>query len=170
MKESIVSRTINSTTAHVLVMNKNREVESIAVTVNSDKATDKQIKVLIPDDFKFIEVERFEVSSVLYGMTESEFMAFGKPYATRGKETRGMISKEIVSHECTILVMDNNRAVIEQVIDIPGKVTEKEIRKRVVPGLKYIDLVRIDEVKTLYAMPIDDFIKYGHVMKDRFSF
>lgn len=75
----MVTRTINSTKAHVLCVNPTtREVEEkdilLAGTFNDEKAFAKALAKIETDTMKVVSVYSTEIVSDLYGMTEQKFL------------------------------------------------------------------------------------------------
>ena len=82
-RESVVTRTIETTKATVKVANLNTStIEDVTVTLprtyKNDEAIMKAVSKTLPAHQKALTVVAAEVNSAIYGMTETDFLKYAK--------------------------------------------------------------------------------------------
>ena len=170
MKKSIISRTITSTNCKALTVNLvDRLVSEQDFSIPSKYDTiEKALAFLRKDNSLIVSVLSIEKVEKLVGMYEDDFIANATAFENRSKETRGMVTKECVTHSAVCMVVDSNRNVID--VTYVGAYDEKTARKAAADdGKLFVQLVRVDESKKLYAMTSGKFELLARPMKDRFT-
>ena len=90
-RERMITRTVFITNYNVMVVNmESKSVENIIIAIPSgdtltDKAREKAIKAMIPDDKMFVSITGETTTETLYGMTEQEFIKLAKVLPPRTK-------------------------------------------------------------------------------------
>ena len=88
-KEKLITRTIESTTANIVVFNTTTasvEKQELILAGNlSETDAEKEIRCLFENEkvYKFVMIENLEVVSKLYGVTESAFLEIAKELPPR---------------------------------------------------------------------------------------
>lgn len=169
MKTTIISRTVKNSTATVLkVDTKKRTVSEMSLAINSDIDTvEKAMSYFLKHDRTIVDVLSVDTVETLVGMTEADFIKYGKVFEERCKENRGMVSKVVKCHSSVCMVVDNDRKV--QSITVASD-NEKAIRNYCDSiGVKFVMIEKTEESEKLVCMSQSDFIKYARPMKDRFT-
>ena len=172
---SSITRTFFSTVAAVkLFDNSSDEIITRDITIPGKLAA-VDVKKHIDKNPDFVWYTLLKVLSVnydekLYSMTEQRFMEMGKPYDARNKETRGMVSKEIIGCMARAVCVDNETCEIRNLdIMLPRRMdcdsAKKYLNKQ---GYDYtvVKLFTLD-VKQLYAMPVDVFMENAEILPPR---
>ena len=87
----MITRTVFITNYNVMVVNMDsKSVENITIAIPSgdtltDKAREKAIKAMIPDDKMFVSITGETTTETFYGMTEQEFIKLAKVLPPRTK-------------------------------------------------------------------------------------
>ena len=170
MKKSIISRTIS----HNIVKGLSVDVATRTVTEYRDSVPSKYdtcekalafVRKTVPT---VVAIEKVEKVEQLVGMYESDFIANAEPFDSRTKETRGMVTKECITRSAVCMVVDKDRNVIDATY--VGAYDEKTARKAAADdGKMFVQLVRVNESKKLYAMTSEKFELLAKPMKDRFT-
>lgn len=98
-RKRVVSRTIKTTNAEVLVVDKKtKRTKTISVSVAGSypsdrygtKRLEKKIEKILPEDqYKMVMVEKQEVVTALYSMPEEDFLEHATIQKTNNKEKKG---------------------------------------------------------------------------------
>lgn len=119
---------------------------------------------------KLVEVTKIDKDSTLYGMDESEFIKYAKPYEQRGKETRNMITKTVKGYVGDYLYMSTEtREVCKRNVSVPAdmsKKLDKYAKSIEQAGEKAITIENLKPIEALYVMSETDFRKHGKKMID----
>lgn len=170
MKNSIISRTITTTSCKALAVNlEDRSVKEITCNVPSKYETaEKALAYLRKDNSLIVSVLSVEKIEKLVGMYEEDFIANATAFDNRSKENRGMISKEVTAKTAHVLEVTPDRQVKDAYYI--GCDSEKTARKACDKhGTLFVQLVGITETKQLYAMDATKFEQLAKPMKDRFT-
>ena len=123
---------------------------------------------------KLVEVTKIVKQTTLYGMEESDFLKYAKPYEQRGKETRNMITKTVKGFIGDYLYMSTDtHELCRRSVSVPAdaaKKLDKYAKSIEQAGEKAITIENIKAVEALYAMSESDFRKYGKKMVDHQHF
>jgi hypothetical protein len=90
-RERMVTRTVVSQELTIMTVNmESKTVENITVSLPSgdtltEKAREKAIKAMLPENNTFVQVISSELKETLYGMTEQEFIRIAKVLPPRTK-------------------------------------------------------------------------------------
>lgn len=177
MKKPIISRTIIRNAAHVTAYKAaTKEIFDSVVLVPASAATvDKAERFIrknnrFADGIKLVSVDSIEKMETLVGMYVDTFVANATKVDERSKETRDAITKTVVAMKATILYMTPDRKVNETSVVIPQNINyESYIRKNVTLDGRFIEIVNLEEVSTLYAMDEATFIRLAKPMKNKFQ-
>lgn len=119
---------------------------------------------------KLVEVSKIDKETTLYGMDESDFLKYAKPYEQRGKETRNQITKTVKGFIGDYLYMSaETHELCKRSVSIPSDMSgklDKYAKSIEQAGEKAITIENIKPVESLYAMSETDFRKYGKKMID----
>lgn len=119
---------------------------------------------------KLVEVSKIDKETVLYGMDESDFLKYAKPYDQRGKETRNMITKTVKGFIGEYLYMSTDtRELCKREVSVPAdmvKKLDKYAKSIELDNEKAILIENLKPIEALYAMSESDFHKYGKKMID----
>lgn len=119
---------------------------------------------------KLIEVTELNKQTELYGMEESEFIAHAKPYETRSKDTRNLITKTVKGFIGEYLYMDTiTRQLATRTVSVPADMSSKldKYAKFIEKdNEKSITIENLKPVECLYGMTESEFKKYGKKMVD----
>lgn len=119
---------------------------------------------------KLVEVSKIDKETTLYGMDESDFLKYAKPFEQRGKETRNLITKTVKGFVGEYLYMDiNTRELCKRAVSVPAdmsKKLDKYAKSIELANEKAILIENLKPIEALYAMPESDFRKYGKKMVD----
>jgi len=123
---------------------------------------------------KLVEVTKIDKQITLYGMEESDFLKYAKPFEQRGKETRNMITKTVKGFIGEYLYMstDNHelcRRSVSVPTDMQGKL-DKYAKSIELDNEKAITIENLKPIEALYGMSESDFRKYGRKMVDHQHF
>lgn len=172
MSTKIIRRTITTREAKALFMNAgSREVEERSFPIPAYVKTTEEAEKYYRKNYNgyLITVEQIISSEQLRGMSETDFIKYGKQFHERSKENRGMISKYIETEYTTCLVMTKDRKIIESTYI--GISTEKQCRKFAdANGEKFIEILKTEKSKTLVCMTEEDFIEHSVRMIDNQHF
>lgn len=177
MKKSIISRTIIRNIAHVTAYkSESKEIFDTVVIVPASVATvDKADRFIrknnrFPVGVKLVSVDTVEKVETLVGMYLDTFVANATKVDERSKETRDAITKTVIAMKATILYMTPDRKINETSVIVPQNVNyENYIRKNVTLDGRFIEIVNLEEVSTLYAMDEATFIDLAKPMKNKFQ-
>lgn len=167
---SDITRTFTDTTITAKVFdNTSDEITTICRVfherIELEDSKKKLSKVLAPEDFTILKVLAVDYDSKRKGMTEDDFMTFGEKVDARSKDTRGMVSKEIIGQQAICVTVNNDDfSVAQRSILLPRKMDGEEakrfINKRVV-GYTVVKVLTIEEVKELWVMPPETFLAHA---------
>lgn len=177
MKKPIISRTIIRNAAHVTAFESaSKKIFDSVVLVPATAATvDKAERFIrknnrFPAGVKLVSVDSVEKMETLVGMYLDEFVANATKVDERSKETRDAVTKTVVAMKATVLYMTPDRKINETSVVIPQNVNyENYIRKNVTLDGRFIEIVNLEEVSTLYAMDEATFIGLARPMKNKFQ-
>lgn len=177
MKESIISRTIVSNQASGLYFDPDKRaiasfVLVLPAAISSAETAEKYIRknpALLPG--KLVTVENVERCEKLVGMTITDFVSNAKSADARSKETRGAISKTVISGKADALYMNAAHEIKTQTVFFPASVTNIDayIRKNVTFPGTFITAENIGTVEQLYYMDESTFISLAKPMKNKFT-
>ena len=169
MKESIISRTVKTCTVNALkVDTQSRTVSEVKLAIDSKYDTvEKAIGYFLKADRTICDVLSVNINEELIGMTESDFIKYGKVFEERSKENRGMVSKVVKFRSSVCMIVNKERKV--ESISV-ASVDEKAIRKYCdTIGVKFVMVEKTEETEKLVCMTQEDFVKHSRPMKDRFT-
>lgn len=169
MKENIITRTIKTSTATVLKVDRDtRTVSEEKLAIDSKYDTpEKAMSFFLKHDHMVCDVLAVDVEEMLVGMRETDFLANGTIYAERNKENRGMVSKVIKCKSSVCMVVTPDRKVVTSEF---ATTDEKKIRKACDEcGYKFVMVEKENVEEKLVCMDVDKFIKLSKPCKDRFS-
>ena len=177
MKKSIISRTIIRNVAHVtLYKSDTKAISESVVIVPASVATVEKAERFIrksnrfPVGIKLVSVDSIEKMETLVGMYLNTFVDNAIKVDERSKETRDAITKTVVAMKATVLYMTPDRKINETSVVIPQNVNyENYIRKNVSLDGRFIEIVSLEEVSTLYAMDEATFVNLAKPMKNKFQ-
>lgn len=119
---------------------------------------------------KLVEVSKIDKETTLYGMDESDFLKYAKPYNQRGKETRNQITKTVKGFTGDYLYMDTTtRGLCKRSVSVPAgmeKKLDKYAKSIELDNEKAILIENLKPIEALYALSETDFRKYGKKMVD----
>ena len=119
---------------------------------------------------KLVEVIELHKDVTLYGMDESDFIRFAKPYEFRSKDTRNLITKTVRGYIGDYLYMDIlSRQLSTRKVSVPADMSaklDKYAKSIEQENEKAITIENIVPVESLYGMSESDFRKYGKKMVD----
>ena len=119
---------------------------------------------------KLVDVLSVDKETTLYGMDESDFLKYAKPYEQRGKETRNMITKTVKGFIGDYLYMSTDtRELFKREVSVPAdmvKKLDKYAKSIELDNEKAILIENLKPIEALYAMSESDFRKYGKKMVD----
>ena len=119
---------------------------------------------------KLVEVTKIDKQTTLYGMEESDFLKYAKPYEQRGKETRNQITKTVKGFVGEYLYMTaDTHELKKRNVSVPAdmsKKLDKYAKSIEQAGEKAITIENLKPIGALYAMSETDFRKYGKKMVD----
>lgn len=119
---------------------------------------------------KLVDVLSIDKEIVLYGMDESDFLKYAKPYEQRGKETRNMITKTVKGYVGDYLYMSTDtRELCKRTVSVPAdmaKKLDKYAKSIELDNEKAILIENLKPIEALYAMTESDFRNYGKKMID----
>ena len=137
------------------------------ITTTAEKYIRKNPSVI---SGKLVEVSKIDTKTVLYGMDESDFLKYAKPFEQRGKETRNMITKTVKGFIGDYLYMSTDtRELCKRSVSVPvdmEKKLDKYAKLIELENEKAILIENLKPVEALYAMSESDFCKYGKKMID----
>ena len=123
---------------------------------------------------KLVEVTKIDKQTTLYGMDESDFLKYAKPYEQRGKETRNQITKTVKGFVGEYLYMTTDTHELKKRnVSVPADMSKKldKFAKSVEQaGEKAITIENLKPIESLYALSESDFRKYGKKMVDHQHF
>lgn len=119
---------------------------------------------------KLVEVSKIDKETALYGMDESDFLKYAKPYEQRGKETRNMITKTVKGFIGEYLYMSTDtHELCRRSVSVPtgmqGKL-DKYAKSIELENEKAITIENLKPIESLCAMSESDFRKHGKKMVD----
>ena len=119
---------------------------------------------------KLVEVIQIDKETTLYGMDESDFLKYAKPYEQRGKETRNMITKTVKGFIGEYLYMSTEtHELCKRSVSVPAEMSgklDKYAKTIEQAGEKAITIENLKPIEALYGMSESDFRKYGKKMID----
>ena len=117
-----------------------------------------------------VVVDKIDKETTIYGMEETDFLKYAKPYDQRGKETRNQITKTVKGFIGDYLYMDvNTRELCKRTVSVPAdmsKKLDKYMKTIEKENEKAILIENLKSIECLYAMSELDFRKYGKKMVD----
>lgn len=123
---------------------------------------------------KLVEVTKIDKQTTLYGMDESDFLKYAKPYDQRGKETRNQITKTVKGFVGEYLYMTTDTQELKKRnVSVPADMSKKldKFAKSVEQaGEKAITIENLRPIEALYALSESDFRKFGKKMVDHQHF
>lgn len=168
-----ITRTFVTVNADCLTFEDGKVMTSIVTlpaTVKDVNAAEKYIRKNAMTAGKLISVEKLSTTEQLYGMEESDFLKFAYPVASRSKETRNMISKNVETLMGTLVFMDvASREIKERQVTIPAnyeKRLDKYAQVIASPNEKGITIENVHKVASLYVISEADFIAHSKKMVD----
>ena len=172
---SKITRTIKSSTAELILFDVEAEKLSNVKHTFHGELDAKDVMKLCGNIIGAIpcKVKSITVTETLYGMDEEKFITLGKAVDARSPETRGAVTKEVASYIADVLVFNLSTMTPETVKRVlPRKLDEKAAfvwlsKHEKDENLKPVKLEKINEVKGLIYMTVDDFIKNAEVMPAR---
>lgn len=178
MKKPIISRTIVSNIAHIIVfdMDKKAITDTVVILPAAVNTVDRGEKYIRKHDsllsgHKLVSVESVEKVENLVGMYLDTFMANADIVEERSKETRDCVTKVVTVLEAVALYMDNDRNVKERNIIIPMGTSNVDayVSKHYQFDGKFITVASTKEVSHLYAMSESKFISLAKPMRNKFT-
>lgn len=119
---------------------------------------------------KLVDVLSIDKQTTLYGIDESDFLKYARPYEQRGKETRNMITKTVKGFIGEYLYMSTDtRELCKREVSVPTdmeKKLDKYAKSIELDNEKAILIENLKPIEALYAMSESDFRKYGKKMID----
>lgn len=141
--------------------------DSIGNTVAAEKYIRRNPSVI---SGKLVEVTKIDKETTLYGMDESDFLKYAKPYEQRGKETRNMITKTVKGFVGEYLYMTvDTHELCKRNVSVPADMSKKldKYAKTIEQaGEKAITIENLKPIEALYGISESDFRKYGKKMLD----
>jgi len=141
--------------------------DSCSNTVAAEKYIRRNSSVI---SGKLVDVLSVDKETTLYGMDESDFLKYAKPYEQRGKETRNMITKTVKGYIGDYLYMStDNHELCKRSVSVPvdmEKKLDKYAKSIELENEKAITIENLKSIESLYAMTESDFRKYGKKMVD----
>ena len=172
---SKITRTLKSSTAEVIFFDVETEkLVNVKQTFRGELDAKEVMKLCgnisgaIP-----CKVKSITVSETLYGMDEDLFISLSKPVDKRSPETRGTITKEVGSFMASVMMFNLETMTAETVSrQIPRKMDDKAAlawisKHEKSETLKPVKVEKIEEVKGLRYLTVDDFIKNAEIMPPR---
>lgn len=143
------------------------QLVTIPADFNTDEKAEKYIRKNVTLDGKLASVDKIEKVEQLRGMDESKFMQIAKVVDGRSKETRDCITKNVIAHFGTLVYMDKERNIYEQLVRVNEKRNlDKQARELAPKGFHGITIENVHEQAALYVMDEDTFIKNSKPMSD----
>lgn len=125
----------------------------------------KLVKVLAPEDYTILKVLAVDYDSKRKGMTENDFMLYGERVDARSKDTRGMVSKEIIGQQAVCVAVNNDDFSVSSVnVLLPRKMDSEEAKRYINKHNDRYTIVKvtsIEEVKELWVMPPETFLEHA---------
>lgn len=177
MKKAIISRTIIRNIAHATAYNSDSKgiFETVFIVPASVATVDKAERFIrknntLADGVKLVSVDSIEKMETPIGMYLDTFIANATKVDERSKETRDAITKTVIAMKATVLYMTPDRKINETSVITPQNINyENYIRKNVTLDGRFIEIVNLEEVSTLYAMDEATFISLAKPMKNKFQ-
>lgn len=139
----------------------------IPADFNTDEKAEKYIRKNVQLDGKLASVDKIEKSEQLRGMDESMFMQLAKVVDARSKDTRDCITKNVTALFGTLVYMDKERKLHEQLVRVNGKRNlDKQARELAPNDCKGITIENVHEQSALYVMDEKTFIENSKPMID----
>ena len=172
---SKITRTIKSSTAEVIFFDVETEKLGNVKQTFRGELDAKEVMKLCGNISGAIpcKVKSITVTETLYGMEEETFVTLGKAVDARSPETRGAVTKEVATYIADVLVFNLSTMTPETAKRVlPRKLDEKAAfvwlsKHEKDDNLKPVKLEKINEVKGLIYMSVDDFIKNAEIMPAR---
>lgn len=172
---SKITRTLKSSTAEVIFFDVETEKLSNVKQSFRGELDAKEVMKLCGNISGAIpcKVKSITVTETLYALDEEKFITLGKAVDARSPETRGAITKEVSSYIADVLCFNLSTMTPESVKRVlPRKLDEKAAfawlsKHEKDESLKPVKLEKINEVKGLIYMTVDDFIKAAEIMPAR---
>ena len=143
------------------------QLVTIPADFNTDEKAEKYIRKNVQLDGKLASVDKIEKSEQLRGMDESMFMQLAKVVDARSKDTRDCITKNVTALFGTLVYMDKERKLHEQLVRVNGKRNlDKQARELAPNGCKGITIENVHEQSALYVMDEKTFIENSKPMTD----
>lgn len=178
MKKPIISRTIISNVAHILVFDMDKKAISDSVVilpaaVNTVDRAEKYIRKheSLVNGQKLVSVDSVEKVENLVGMYLDTFVANADKVEERSKDTRECVTKLVTALEAVALYMDKDRKVQESIVTIPMGTPNIDtyVSKNIQFNGKFITVASTKEVSQLYAMSEAKFISLAKPMRNKFT-
>lgn len=181
MKEKIISRTIESTTATILVFNAKENklseiVKSFSGNVNSEDILKNARKTEETEEQKIVMVKSIDVTSKLYGMKESQFIAKGFVLDERTAKVDGekIITRSIESSIVHFKAFNVSKMEMVNATEyFSGKVNAENALKALRDvETEDIKIVMVDSVESdvkLYAIKESVFLEYAFELPPRMN-
>lgn len=139
----------------------------IPADFNTEEKAEKYIRKNVQLDGKLASVDKIEKSEQLRGMDESKFIQLAKVVDGRSKETRDFVSKNVTALFGTLVYMDKERKLHEQLVRVDGKRNlDKQARELAPNDCKGITIENVHEQSALYVMDENTFIENSKPMID----
>lgn len=143
------------------------QLVTIPADFNTDEKAEKYIRKNVQLDGKLASVDKIEKSEQLRGMDESVFMQLAKVVDARSKDTRDCITKNVTALFGTLVYMDKERKLHEQLVRVNGKRNlDKQARELAPNDCKGITIENVHEQSALYVMDESTFIENSKPMID----
>lgn len=178
MKKPIISRTIVSNIAHVVVFDMGNKAISDSVVilpaaVNTVDRAEKYIRKhdILVSGHKLVSVDSVEKMENLVGMYLDTFMVNADKVDERSKDTRDCITKLVTALEAVALYMDKGRNVKESKVTVPMGTSNVDayVSKNCHFDGKFITVASTKEISQLYAMTEAKFISLAKPMRNKFT-
>lgn len=143
------------------------QLVTIPADFNTDEKAEKYIRKNVQLDGKLASVDKIKKSEQLRGMDESVFMQLAKVVDARSKDTRDCITKNVTALFGTLVYMDKERKLHEQLVRVNGKRNlDKQARELAPNDCKGITIENVHEQSALYVMDENTFIENSKPMSD----
>lgn len=167
---SIITRTFTNTTIKAKVFDNNTDEICTIERTYPDRVELADSKKKLTKDSTLAGVTVLKILAVDYdpqrkGMTEDDFMLYGQRVDARSKDTRGMVSKEIIGQQAVCVTVSNDDfAVSQRNILLPRKMDSEEAKRFInkrTDRYTVVKVTAIEEVKELWVMPPETFLAHA---------
>lgn len=123
------------------------------------------VKALASDEYTVLKILSVDYDSKRKGMTETDFMRYGERVDARSKDTRGMVSKEIIGQQAVCVAVNNDDFSVSAInVLLPRKMDNNEAKRFINKHNDRYTVVKVDsieEVKELWVMSPDTFLEHA---------